>query len=357
MWHYSNGGVQQGPVGLAELEKLCREGVITANTSVWRPGWTDWLSILATDLAEQLHVPLPDGDTWEICAYSGDTCRRSEMVELGGHRVGAAYKDQAVELLHQGGQLPVASGKDNASGVVEFGHLLREGWHLLAKALPSLLPLWIGIQIIEQVLTHLVAGSLGFLAEEGGRFAAMVSIGNFVVVLILNNALNTLCVLQLDSVQAGAPLPLGRLLSRGGTFYFRLWLISVIVTIPMIIGCIAFVLPGLMILTRYAVADVACVRENLSAIDAMKRSEALMVSDFWSHLGRVSLAFVVFSFLPNAVVGFIKGFLNKLSADFPDFGFEIMHVIASLPSLMATAFLFCYFRELRYTERRMVQSS
>jgi hypothetical protein len=41
-WHYSIGGVQQGPVPLADLRELLREGKISATDLVWRVGMPRW---------------------------------------------------------------------------------------------------------------------------------------------------------------------------------------------------------------------------------------------------------------------------------------------------------------------------
>lgn len=42
-WHYAEGSTQRGPVSEEEFNSLIAQGVITAETLVWRAGMSDWL--------------------------------------------------------------------------------------------------------------------------------------------------------------------------------------------------------------------------------------------------------------------------------------------------------------------------
>ncbi|OZI65372.1 DUF4339 domain-containing protein [Bordetella genomosp. 1] len=63
-WHYERNGQRISGVSETELRDLMNQNVVTGQTLVWRPGFTDWLRVQETELAPHLGAvqtppPLP----------------------------------------------------------------------------------------------------------------------------------------------------------------------------------------------------------------------------------------------------------------------------------------------------------
>lgn len=97
-WYYSNKGQRLGPVSQADFDQLVHDGVIAADTLIWRDGMPDWRpysSVFASDGSQVA----PDT---EICAVSGKRHPRREMVQYEGKWISAQYRDQYFERLREG---------------------------------------------------------------------------------------------------------------------------------------------------------------------------------------------------------------------------------------------------------------
>jgi uncharacterized RDD family membrane protein YckC len=97
-WYYSNKGKRLGPVSQAEFDQLVHDGVITADTLVWREGMPDWR---AYSTVAPGGVAGAESDT-EICAVSGKRYPRREMVQYEGKWISAEHRDQYFERLREG---------------------------------------------------------------------------------------------------------------------------------------------------------------------------------------------------------------------------------------------------------------
>jgi uncharacterized RDD family membrane protein YckC len=97
-WYYANEGQRLGPVSQAEFEKMVHDGVITADTLVWRDGMAEWrpFSVVVPG-----GIPPADPDT-EICAVSGKRYPRREMVQYEGTWISAEHRDAFFERLREG---------------------------------------------------------------------------------------------------------------------------------------------------------------------------------------------------------------------------------------------------------------
>lgn len=64
-WFYARGDMQRGPVTESELEDLVKDGIVSAETRVWREGMGDWLPVSAVpELADQ-YLDKSDGSNSE----------------------------------------------------------------------------------------------------------------------------------------------------------------------------------------------------------------------------------------------------------------------------------------------------
>ena len=109
----------------------------------------------------------------------------------------------------------------------------------------------------------------------------------------------------------GSPSSIGRALSQVARKILWIVLASVLVSIPIVIGFVLLVLPGLMVMVVLWVTIPAVVSERLGPLAAMKRSHELTRGHRWSILG-VVLVFLLlligvgvafqYAFLPLGVM-------------------------------------------------------
>ncbi len=59
MWYYAKNGEQMGPVEDRAMEHLVREGIVTPETLVWKPGMKDWAPAGSVGLAQPRASPPP----------------------------------------------------------------------------------------------------------------------------------------------------------------------------------------------------------------------------------------------------------------------------------------------------------
>jgi len=118
---YSN-DERKGPVSIATIRSLYATRQVTAETLVWQQGMPEWKPVRETALAADLEIPLPEGDQWRTCAYSGERGKQSAMVPLDGYFILAEHKDSAVDFIKQGGTLPKWNWSERADGNTDLAH-------------------------------------------------------------------------------------------------------------------------------------------------------------------------------------------------------------------------------------------
>jgi uncharacterized RDD family membrane protein YckC len=147
-WYYSNKGQRVGPVSQAEFEKLVHDGVITADTLVWRDGMPEWrpFSVVVPG-----GIPPADPDT-EICAVSGKRYPRREMVQYEGKWISAEHRDAFFERLRE--------------GIPQPGQFVYAGFWIrfCAKFLDGIILAIIGA-CLNMTIAYLVLGSPNYLGR------------------------------------------------------------------------------------------------------------------------------------------------------------------------------------------------
>jgi hypothetical protein len=106
MWCCSINNLTHGPVSEAGLFELYKDNAITPQTLVWREGSDERRPLEQTELAARFRVPLPVGDRWRTCTFSGDTVRQSEMCLVEGFGVAKAHQAEAQAFVDEGGWMP-----------------------------------------------------------------------------------------------------------------------------------------------------------------------------------------------------------------------------------------------------------
>jgi uncharacterized RDD family membrane protein YckC len=117
-WHYATNGRQHGPVTQTDFDKLVAEGVITPDTLVWHQGLGNWqpYSKIASGTPAT-----GEGDT-AICAMSGKTYPKREMIQYEGRWISAEHKDEYFQRLREGAAMP---GTDTVPGPYGYGRFLQ----------------------------------------------------------------------------------------------------------------------------------------------------------------------------------------------------------------------------------------
>ena len=69
-------------------------------------GSDERLPLEQTELAAKFRVPLPVGDRWRTCTFSGETVRLSDMCLVEGFGVAKAHQAEAQAFVDEGGWMP-----------------------------------------------------------------------------------------------------------------------------------------------------------------------------------------------------------------------------------------------------------
>jgi uncharacterized RDD family membrane protein YckC len=115
--YYAINGQRQGPIAQVEFERLVSTGVITDQTLVWKEGMADWKPYGEVKAVMPPTVPTdaaaagtgsfttgPSGMAEEtaVCAVSGKTFPKREMIQYEGKWVSAQHRDEFFQRIRQG---------------------------------------------------------------------------------------------------------------------------------------------------------------------------------------------------------------------------------------------------------------
>lgn len=107
MWYYSNLGQRQGPVAEEEFNRLVREGTIRGDTLVWREGMANWqpyseLAARPGGVPQLVAAGQAVDETSAVCAVSGKTYPKREMLQLDGKWISAEHRDKYLQRAREG---------------------------------------------------------------------------------------------------------------------------------------------------------------------------------------------------------------------------------------------------------------
>ena len=124
-WYYAINGQRLGPVAQAEFEKLVTDGVVKAETLVWRQGMSEWqpyaqagAGVAAPPAVAGAAGAADDGT--EVCVVSGKRFPRREMVNFEGKWISAEHRDEFFQRQREGVPQPGASGVPGPFGYGRF---------------------------------------------------------------------------------------------------------------------------------------------------------------------------------------------------------------------------------------------
>jgi len=138
----------------------------------------------------------------------------------------------------------------------------------------------------------LVVGILqGLLSDEGGFVLQLLA----TVVSLTGTALYTGFVVKLvEDVRDGRrDMSAGELISAGSSSIVPLIVNGILRAIAITIGLILLIVPGLYLLTIWAVTSPAIVAEHTGAMGAFGRSHELVKGEGWSVFGVIVVVFLI----------------------------------------------------------------
>jgi uncharacterized RDD family membrane protein YckC len=122
-WYYAVDGQRKGPISQSDLERLVAEGTITSSTLVWRQGMAQWQAYGTPSGSASASGGASD-DT-AVCAFSGKTYPKSQMVQYEGQWIAAEHRDEFFQRLREGVAIP---GRFAYGGFwIRFGAKILDG--------------------------------------------------------------------------------------------------------------------------------------------------------------------------------------------------------------------------------------
>lgn len=108
-WYYAKGETRTGPVGDSEFQRLVAQGVITAETLVWRDGMPGWQAFGAG-----MPPALPVASIGDVatCALCGQNVPASEIFSLASAQYCAACKPQILQRITAGQPIATQAAED-----------------------------------------------------------------------------------------------------------------------------------------------------------------------------------------------------------------------------------------------------
>lgn len=343
MWYYASEEERKGPVTEQAMQSLYAMKQVSADTLVWQDGMTDWKPLSETELAEVLETPLPEGDAWQTCAYSGENFRRSKMVQIDGFWIAGANKDDVVDFIKQGGVLPKGgAGLANQGDNLRLGYLLSRAWSLMWASNEWLLAIYLMVAVPQNLFSQWFDHR--FIGEEsifkGILFSVMCSAffgafgaGASITVLLRR--------------QEGLGVHARELMRAAAQNWLSLAVISVVVQLMVMIGTVFLLVPGLYAFGRLLCVDVLAVDRKLPSTAALLAGFNLTGEHAVKSFGLgLVLTCVWFLFgapfmIPTILV---PGFDHWLVL-------TVASVIANLPIMFIYAMAVCYTRELEAYHR------
>ena len=336
MWYHAQNEEQHGPLTEQSLKELLTRREISPQTLVWREGFTEWLPLEQTELAQKFEVPLPAGDGWQTCTYSGDRVKRSQMTQLDGYWVANEHLDEAQQFLQQGGWLPRVESGEGRLGNLDLGYLIHRTKQVLSTCALPICGLYLTVAVPLQFLFAQLQVRLGTDQLDTIRMGYVLD--------LLISPLSSGGILFLLSQHARGLRPGFR---EGFLAGLRLWtsmvVTQLIVGMVTLFGFLLLIIPGLILAVRTALASPALVERRLLPAQAVKQSWEVTHDQAWRTLAYLIMVGMP-CLMPSVIIG---GVVNELLPGFDKtLASPLLDSLLSLPVVGFISFLFCYYKEL-----------
>ena len=195
---------------------------------------------------------------------------------------------------------PVPQGSASTSAALPgIAQLARETWTLLKDRFLTLIGINVVPLILVIVISAIVAGgavaAIGFGSKGNGAaiggIAIIIGLIIFVAMLYLSGVIQAANISAIaDSDKPGV----GESYKRGFPRGWGMLLASILVCLVIAGGFILVIIPGIIFAVWYMFTYYALMIEKLSAIDAMKRSKALVKGRWWPVFSKIAVIVIIY---------------------------------------------------------------
>lgn len=215
------------------------------------------------------------------------------------------------------------------------GDPIRDGWGIYKRFWQHLLTAAFLTYVIVSGISVLLVAALGAV---GGLLSVIVElVGLFLLQATLVEAVS-------DVRDGRADLTYGETLRRGWTHAGSATLAGLMAGLAIAIGLIAFIVPGLYLLTNWCLIIPVIVLDGLSPLQSFGRSRQLVSGQGWTVFSTLVVVFVL-----DAIVSIVVGLiLRPLSTDVTTFVGGVVSNTLVTPFVAAT--ITCLYFRLRDLE-------
>ncbi len=193
----------------------------------------------------------------------------------------------------------------------------------------------LGVLLGAAVIVFGIAGLInGFLSREGALLALVAT-----VVSMIAHALFTGYVVKLvqDVRDGRRDDTVGELFSAAAPYIGTLILIGILFGIAVGVGLLLLIVPGLFLITIWAVVAPAAVVENRGVLGSFGRSRELVRGSGWSVFGTIVVAFLIL-FAASIVLGAIGAGIGEGAGVVANVIASVL--VAPIPALVASIIFF-----------------
>jgi hypothetical protein len=213
---------------------------------------------------------------------------------------------------------------------VQAGDVIREAWAYYKAHWQHLLPFALVVYLVLGLISLLLAILLGWFGALLGAFIGIIG------VFWLQGAL----VEAVADIRDGrADLTMGQTFGRAQQHIGPLAIAGILAGLAIAVGLIAFIIPGLYLLTIWSLLIPVIVLERRRVMEAFGRSRELVSGHGWSAFGVIVLCFVIL--IGVSIVVRIATFW--LGDDFGEYVRSVISNTIGIPFL-ALALTIMYFR-------------
>jgi hypothetical protein len=203
--------------------------------------------------------------------------------------------------------------------------------------------LFVGIYLVPGVLTFLltllgaVEGSMGLGKASSGVLTAIVGIALAVASIFMSIAMIKAVMQPSLTVKEAYRMAV--------PYFWRYIVLSILVSIAIIVGFVLLIVPGIIFMVWFTFAYYVLVDENTGAIDAMKRSKALVAGKWLAVFGRIVVLMIV-----GLVIGMVFGALGGMfggTAGAITIAAVVNLVVNAVLTPISVAYLYLMYRDLK----------
>ena len=284
-WFYAEGHERRGPVPFHQLQEILASGLST-DSLVWTEGMENWLPAQTIPGLTNSAVPM-------AAASAIDT---SNPYAPPSYTAPVQHYAEGVIALGEPPAIPIP---------LDVGFCIGQAWKYTRANLGPLLLMGIVIWLIGAV----IGGGLTFIAaaidgpptiapiKEGSPYQIETPSGPMSIVAGLINQVISIFLglgaLRYAHILLSGEKPELSVIFSQGSKLFTTILATILYGLMVVLGLLAFIVPGIYLALRFGLYQQAIVEKNLGVIDSLKYSSQITRDNKLGLLGLYILAFFV----------------------------------------------------------------